>query len=55
MAINNACANLTAQGSLLEPEAVWEIASDLLRVSWRLEHGHLAPPRSERAKKGVAS
>jgi hypothetical protein len=48
MAINNACANLTARGLELEPAAVYNVASDLLRVSQRLEGGKLAAPYSER-------
>lgn len=48
MAINNACANLTARSCVLSPNDVWEMASDLIRVSRRLEQGTLAPQWSER-------
>ncbi len=43
MAINCACANLTARGEFLDPEAVTQIASDLLRVAAWLEAGNLLP------------
>ncbi len=48
MAINNACANITAQGRPLDPAEVFEIASDLLRLSYHLEEGNLAPKFTER-------
>lgn len=48
MAVNNACQSLTHQGKPLNPTEVWEIASDLLAVSRRLEAGNLAPTWSER-------
>lgn len=43
MAINCACANLTARGEFLDAEAVTQIASDLLRVAAWLEAGNLLP------------
>lgn len=48
MAVNNACHSLTAQGMQLEPQKVFEIASDILRVSYNLEKGKLAPMFAER-------
>jgi len=45
MAINCACANLTARGEYLDGEAVTAIASDLLRVAAWLEAGNLLPKR----------
>lgn len=50
MAINNACANLTARNVVLNPTDVWEMASDILRVAERLEKGIMAPLWSERHK-----
>ncbi len=47
MAINNACASITAQGRVLNPQEVYEIASDLLRISYHLEDGHLAPKHKD--------
>lgn len=55
MAVNNACASLTAQGRQLEPTEVWNIASDILRICSRLEHGQVAPPYSERVKANAGS
>lgn len=46
MAINCACANLTARGEFLDGEAVTQIASDLLRVAAWLEAGNLLPKRA---------
>lgn len=51
MAINNVCASLTALGKPLEPKTVWEMASDILRVTKSLESGTLAAPWSERQTK----
>jgi hypothetical protein len=48
MAVNNACHSLTAQGLQLEPKRIFEIASDILRVSYNLERGKLAPRLAER-------
>jgi hypothetical protein len=50
MAINNACASLTAQGIELKPFLIMEIASDILRASHWLEVGNLSPKWSERHK-----
>ena len=50
MAINNACASLTAQGIELKPFLIMEIASDILRASHWLEAGNLSPKWSERHK-----
>ena len=46
MAINCACANLTARGEFLEPGEVTQIASELLRVAAWLEAGHTLPKRA---------
>jgi hypothetical protein len=46
MAMNCACASLTAQGEWLDPEKVTQIASDLLRVAAWLEAGNLLPKRA---------
>lgn len=54
MAINCACANLTARGEMLEPHEVACIASDLLRVAAWLEAGNLEPKRAEREREGGA-
>lgn len=48
MAVNNACNSLTAQGEPLEPHAIFNIASDILRVCYNLEDGKLAPTFAER-------
>jgi hypothetical protein len=48
MAINNACASLTARGIALNPTLIVETASDILRASRWLEAGNLAPKWSER-------
>jgi hypothetical protein len=47
MAINCACANLTARGEFLDPHEVTQIASDLLRCARWLEDGNLLA-KSER-------
>ena len=49
-ALNNACASLTAQGAELNPRRVFEIASDIIRMSYYLEEGHLAPTHEARLK-----
>jgi len=54
MAINNACASLTAQGAELNPRRVFELASDILRLSYYLEEGHLAPTYEARLKADYA-
>ncbi len=48
MALNLACANLTARNLELQPKAVMEIASDLIRVAQWLEDGNLCPTYTER-------
>jgi len=49
MALNNACANLTARGEALDPLAVTQMASDLLRIAEWLEAGNLMPKTVARA------
>lgn len=51
MAMNLACANLTARNLPLEPIAVMEITSDLLRVAQWFEDGNLVPTFTERKQK----
>lgn len=51
MAMNLACANLTARNLPLEPMAVMEITSDLLRVAEWFEAGNLLPTFTERKQK----
>lgn len=41
MAIKCACDSLTQAGTGLEPDAVWKIASDIIRVAKKLENGEL--------------
>lgn len=52
MAINCACANLTARGQSLDPKAVWVVASDIIRVAQALEQGklHVNKPTEVEAK-----
>lgn len=49
MAINCACANLTARGEDITPSAVGAIASDLLRLSKWLEEGNLVKSKRSAA------
>lgn len=48
MALNNACANLTARQQPLDPKEVAAIASDILRLSYWLEEGNLLPTYAHR-------
>jgi hypothetical protein len=48
MAMNLACANLTSRNLPLEPVAVMEITSDLLRIAEWFEVGNLMPTYTER-------
>ncbi|TXH15419.1 MAG: hypothetical protein E6R03_07200 [Hyphomicrobiaceae bacterium] len=48
MAMNLACANLTSRSLPLEPVAVMEITSDLLRIAEWFEAGNLMPTYTER-------
>lgn len=41
MAVNNACANLTARGETLNPKVIKIIASSLIKVAGELERGEL--------------
>lgn len=50
MAMNLACANLTALGKPLNPEDVMDITSDLLRIAEWFEAGNLRPTFTERQK-----
>lgn len=50
MAMNLACANLTALGKELKPQDVMEITSDLLRIAEWFESGNLCHSYTERNK-----
>ncbi|MDE2105730.1 MAG: hypothetical protein KGL39_51375 [Patescibacteria group bacterium] len=50
MALNNACHNLTARGKELDLAEIYNIASDILRLSYYMEDGNLAQPHSVRNK-----
>jgi hypothetical protein len=49
MAINQACANLTARGEDLDPKKVYVIASALVKVAQHMESGNLHEPKGEGA------
>jgi hypothetical protein len=46
MAINNSCQFLVAAGEKFSPDRVHEIASELIRLSNKMEQGELAEPKS---------
>jgi hypothetical protein len=54
-AINKAVDYTIAVGSEWNPTLVWEIASDIMRISERLEQNKLARPHSERSKPEAAA
>jgi hypothetical protein len=45
MAINNACLFLTTAGEAFSLDRVHEVASDLVRLSNKMEQGELAPAK----------
>lgn len=51
MAVNNACASITAQGKQLTTVEVFNLASDILRAVKWLEDGKIAPKKEDREKK----